>query len=131
VDFFVGRYLGRERAPGRRRLALVLSLIFNLGMIGFFKYFEFFEDSLVVLGSLVWWHFDPFTLDVILPIGISFYTFMTITTSSTCTQRIGRRRICGPALFVAYFHTWCRASCVRRCSCRRSSTRGRSRASRS
>jgi len=79
VDFLVGRYLGRERDRRRRRLALVLSLVFNLGMLGFFKYFEFFEQSLVSLGALAGWHFDPFTLDVVLPIGISFYTFMTIS----------------------------------------------------
>ncbi len=79
VDFLVGRYLGRQLAPGRRRLALILSLIFNFGMLGFFKYFNFFEESLVAIGGVVGWHFDPFTLNVILPIGISFYTFMTVS----------------------------------------------------
>jgi D-alanyl-lipoteichoic acid acyltransferase DltB (MBOAT superfamily) len=105
VDYLVGRYLGRETRPGRRRLALILSLIFNLGMLGFFKYFEFFEESLVALGSLVGWTFDPFTLDVILPIGISFYTFMTIS----YVIDVYRRDIeptthpLDFALFVAYF----------------------------
>lgn len=79
VDFFVARYIGRTREPGRRRLALVLSLAFNLGMLGFFKYFGFFAESLAVLFRAIGWHLDPVTLHVILPIGISFYTFMTIS----------------------------------------------------
>ena len=105
VDFLVGRYLGRETDPRRRRIALVLSLIFNLGMIGFFKYFEFFEEGLVALGLLVGWQFDPLTLNVVLPIGISFYTFMTIS----YVIDVYRRNIAPTthpldfALFVAYF----------------------------
>jgi alginate O-acetyltransferase complex protein AlgI len=79
VDYFVGRYLGRAMAPGRRRLALILSLAFNLGMLGFFKYFNFFADSLVRVFAWLGWELDPVTVNVILPIGISFYTFMTIS----------------------------------------------------
>lgn len=105
VDFLVGRYLGREQAPGKRKLALILSLGFNLGMIGFFKYFEFFEESLIALGSVVGWQFDPFTLDVILPIGISFYTFMTISYVIDVYRRAitPTTHILDFALFVAYF----------------------------
>jgi D-alanyl-lipoteichoic acid acyltransferase DltB (MBOAT superfamily) len=105
VDYFVGRYLGREARQRRRKAALVLSLLFNLGMLGFFKYFDFFEESLVELGALVGWQFHPFTLDVILPIGISFYTFMTIS----YVIDVYRRDIDPTshpldfALFVAYF----------------------------
>ena len=105
VDYLVGRYLGREIDPRKRKVALVLSLVFNLGMLGFFKYFEFFEDSLVALGNVFGWTFDPLTLDVILPIGISFYTFMTIS----YVIDVYRREIQPTthpldfALFVAYF----------------------------
>jgi len=105
VDFFVGRYLGRETAPAKRRLALVLSLVFNFGMLGFFKYFNFFATSLAAIGRLVGWHIDPFTLNVILPIGISFYTFMTVS----YVIDVYRREIQPTthffdfALFVAYF----------------------------
>ena len=105
VDFFVGRYLGRETAQGKRRAALVLSLIFNLGMLGFFKYFEFFEESLAALGARIGWHFDPVTLDVILPIGISFYTFMTISYVIDVYRREiePTSHLLDFALFVAYF----------------------------
>jgi D-alanyl-lipoteichoic acid acyltransferase DltB (MBOAT superfamily) len=105
VDFFVGRYLGRETNPRRRKLALILSLVFNLGMLGFFKYFEFFEQSLVALGSWFGWRFDPLTLDVILPIGISFYTFMTISYVIDVYRREiePTTSLLDFALFVAYF----------------------------
>lgn len=105
VDFLVARYLGRETTPHLRKRALILSLVFNLGMLGFFKYFNFFEESLAALGRVVGWHFDPFTLNVLLPIGISFYTFMTIS----YVIDVYRREIAPTphlldfALFVAYF----------------------------
>jgi D-alanyl-lipoteichoic acid acyltransferase DltB (MBOAT superfamily) len=105
VDFLVGRYLGRTADPRRRRVALVLSLVFNLGMIGFFKYFEFFEESLVALGQVIGWKFDPLTLDVVLPIGISFYTFMTISYVIDVYRRDiePTTSLLDFALFVAYF----------------------------
>jgi D-alanyl-lipoteichoic acid acyltransferase DltB (MBOAT superfamily) len=105
VDFFVARYLGRVRAVGRRRVALVASLMFNLGMIGFFKYFNFFADSLTVLFRAIGWRMDPITVNVVLPIGISFYTFMTIS----YVIDVYRREIAPTdnfidfALFVSYF----------------------------
>lgn len=105
VDYSVARYLGREQSPGKRRTALILSLVFNLGMLGFFKYFEFFEESLAALGNAVGWHFDPLTLNVILPIGISFYTFMTISYVIDVYRREiePTTHILDFALFVAYF----------------------------
>lgn len=108
VDFLVGRYLGRRDAgasPSRRRLALILSLVFNFGMLGFFKYFNFFEGSLVAAGRAIGWHFDPFTLNVILPIGISFYTFMTVSYVIDVYRREiePTTHLLDFALFVAYF----------------------------
>jgi len=105
VDYFVGRYLGRVEGPGRRRLALVLSLVYNLGVLGFFKYFDFFEESLAALFAAIGWRLDPVTLNVILPIGISFYTFMTISYVIDVYRRQiePTRNFIDFALFVAYF----------------------------
>jgi D-alanyl-lipoteichoic acid acyltransferase DltB (MBOAT superfamily) len=105
VAFFVGRYLGRAADPRRRRLALVLSLVFNLGMLGFFKYFNFFAESLTVVLGYVGWHPDFVTLHVLLPIGISFYTFMTISYVIDVYRREiePERDVVNFALFVAYF----------------------------
>jgi D-alanyl-lipoteichoic acid acyltransferase DltB (MBOAT superfamily) len=105
IDFLVGRYLGRTEDPRRRRLALILSLVFNLGMLGFFKYFNFFAASLSgVLGALGWQP-DFVTLNVLLPIGISFYTFMTISYVIDVYRKEiePTSHIVDFALFVAYF----------------------------
>ena len=79
IDFHVAHYIHRHPDRQERRLALLLSLFYNLGVLGFFKYFNFFADGLGGLFSVVGWRMDPFTLQVILPMGISFYTFMTIS----------------------------------------------------
>ena len=91
--------------PAKRRAALVLSLVFNFGMLGFFKYFNFFEDSLVTMAGWIGWHFDPLTLNVILPIGISFYTFMTVSYVIDVYRRdiVPTTHLLDFALFVAYF----------------------------
>ena len=79
IDYLVGRYLGRTDDPRLRRVALAASLTANLGVLGFFKYFNFFASSLASLFTLLGWRLDPITLHVILPIGISFYTFMSMS----------------------------------------------------
>ena len=105
VDYLVGRYLGRTVDSRRRRAALVASLVFNLGMLGFFKYFNFFASGLQSIFNALGWHLDPITVNVILPIGISFYTFMTIS----YVIDVYRREIAPAtdfvafAVFVAYF----------------------------
>ena len=79
VDFVAGgRIAGAATAP-RRRAWLFLSLGVNLGALGLFKYFDFFADSLVrALGSLGY-QVDGLTLSLVLPVGISFYTFQTLS----------------------------------------------------
>ena len=79
VDFSCARALDRTDSPTTRRALLVLSLGFNLTLLGFFKYFNFFADNLhTVFGSLGW-RLDFVTLRVLLPVGISFYTFVTMS----------------------------------------------------
>ena len=105
VDYSVGRYLGRTNDPRRRRVALVASLVFNLGMIGVFKYFNFFVASLESVFAALGWRLDPITINVILPIGISFYTFMTISYVIDVYRRDipPAENVVDFALFVAYF----------------------------
>ena len=75
VDFTVGVLLDREERPARRKLILLLSLAFNLGLLSFFKYYGFFIDTVNdVAGHPVLAN----TLHVILPAGISFYTFQSM-----------------------------------------------------
>jgi alginate O-acetyltransferase complex protein AlgI len=63
----------------RRRAALTLAIVANLGLLGFFKYFNFFADSFSLLWKSVFGvHPDLFTVRIILPVGISFYTFQSM-----------------------------------------------------
>lgn len=79
VDYGVGRGLGAESRLLRRRVLLALSLTANLGLLGFFKYFNFFADSFADLLSLVGYEASWVTLRIVLPVGISFYTFQTLS----------------------------------------------------
>lgn len=77
VDFLVGARLGQSSDPKVRRALLGTSLAVNLGLLGFFKYFNFFIDSFRPMVESVGLH--PASLDIILPVGISFYTFQTLS----------------------------------------------------
>ena len=79
VDYGVGLALSRTDAPRPRRLWLLLSIALSLSLLGFFKYFDFFAESLAAGLGRLHLPFHPRTLGVILPIGISFYTFQTMS----------------------------------------------------
>ena len=103
VDYVVGRHLARTDRAQQRTILLWVSLTVNLGILGFFKYFNFFIDSAKeMLGPLGG---NLQTLDLVLPVGISFYTFQTLS----YTLDLYRRKItpCNNffdfALFVAFF----------------------------
>ena len=78
VDFFVGRALYTQQNVTKKRLLLVLSLIGNLGMLCFFKYGTFLLENFVTLVNLIGIDFSPAEPNIILPAGISFYTFTTL-----------------------------------------------------
>ncbi|KIG14082.1 putative poly(beta-D-mannuronate) O-acetylase [Enhygromyxa salina] len=75
TDFGVGMALGRTEQPTRRKLLLLLSVAVNLGILGYFKYRGFFLDNLHALGLVE----QGSVVDVLLPPGISFYTFQTMS----------------------------------------------------
>ena len=78
IDFFVGRALFTEENKHKKKLLLVLSLIGNLGMLCFFKYGTFLLENFVELSQLIGLDFHPAKPNIILPAGISFYTFTTL-----------------------------------------------------
>lgn len=78
VDFFVGRALFTQENIHKKRLLLVISLIGNLGMLCFFKYGGFLLENFVTVVNLVGWDLHPAKPNIILPAGISFYTFTTL-----------------------------------------------------
>ncbi len=105
VDYWVGRFLEGDRSPPARRAFLATSMIVNLGILGFFKYANFFADGFVDLAGSVGLAPGRFTLDVILPVGISFYTFQTMSYSIDVYRRRLEpcRSLIDFATYVAYF----------------------------
>jgi D-alanyl-lipoteichoic acid acyltransferase DltB (MBOAT superfamily) len=105
VDYTAARLLEGTASPSRRRAYVSISLGFNLTLLGFFKYFNFFADSLQALFTGFGWPLDFVTLHVLLPVGISFYTFVTMSYVIDVYRReIGAtRNFVDFAVFVAYF----------------------------
>jgi D-alanyl-lipoteichoic acid acyltransferase DltB (MBOAT superfamily) len=81
VDYMVGGAMGRSTVPRQRKALLGVSLLVNLGLLGFLKYFDFFTRSFAEAFTLFGASIQPSRLDLVLPIGISFYTFQTLSYS--------------------------------------------------
>ncbi|WP_288955304.1 MBOAT family O-acyltransferase [uncultured Polaribacter sp.] len=81
LDFLIGKKLKRERKQFNRKVLLFISILVNLGFLGFFKYYNFFLDSLSDAFTLFGRPIEIDTLNIILPVGISFYTFQTLSYS--------------------------------------------------
>lgn len=79
TDFTIGKALERHRDKRLRRVLLGLSITVNIGILGFFKYFDFFVNSAVDLLTAFGFHPHVSGLNIILPVGISFYTFQSMT----------------------------------------------------
>ena len=79
VDYFIGIAVHATDDRRIQRRYLILSLISKLGLLGYFKYYNFFSDSFVSLLNQFGWSVHPVIAEVILPVGISFYTFQTLS----------------------------------------------------
>ena len=79
VDYIVGILLLKQEIKKKRKLLLSFSIIVNLGILAFFKYFNFFTDNFVNVFSIFGTKFNPITLQIVLPVGISFYTFQALS----------------------------------------------------
>ena len=105
LDYIVGRGLGAATSEGRRRAWLLLSLAANLGVLCYFKYFNFFITS--AAGFLDWFglHTSLHTLKIILPYGVSFYTFQSMSYSIDVYRRrlAPVRSFLDLAFFISFF----------------------------
>lgn len=80
VDYIVGYNIPKQSSKKLQKLLLYLSVLTNLGILGFFKYYNFFVDSWVDLFNSIGYEIKSlWTLNIILPVGISFYTFQTMS----------------------------------------------------
>ncbi len=87
VDYAVGQGLARTEQVRRRKLLLSVSILVNLGFLGFFKYFNFFAESFVQAFTFFGEPLEASRLNIILPVGISFYTFQTLSYSIDIYRR--------------------------------------------
>ena len=79
IDFFIGGKIGRTENRAKRKLLLAISLTCNLGLLALFKYYGFFAENFLALAQTFGWTPNNLTLNLILPVGISFYTFQTLS----------------------------------------------------
>lgn len=98
VDFTVGKMLAKSDARQRRRLLLIVSLVVNIGMLGFFKYYNFFQENFIAAFSFFGYKINGNSLNIILPVGISFYTFQTLS----YTIDVYRRKLEPTKDFIAF-----------------------------
>jgi alginate O-acetyltransferase complex protein AlgI len=105
LDFSVGTALERQQEPLKRKLLLSISIIGNLGLLGFFKYYNFFVESFHSAFTFFGHPIQVATLHVILPVGISFYTFQTLSYAVDIYRRKLKptHDIIAFSAFVAFF----------------------------
>ena len=105
VDYGVGRLLGSTQDIKRRRALLAASVAVNLGFLGFFKYYGFFVSEAVNLLNSLGFEAHVRTLQIVLPIGISFYTFQSLSyvVDVYRGKLTAERNVFDYALYVAFF----------------------------
>ena len=105
VDYACASGLATSEEPRSRKRLLWLSMVSNLGILGFFKYFGFFAQSCADLLASFGLHSSLPVLNIVLPVGISFYTFqsMAYTIDVYRRKQVAHRDFVEFALYVAYF----------------------------
>ncbi len=105
LDFYVGNALWKETNPIKRKFLLSLSLLGNLGPLAYFKYGNFLLENFTTFMQSIGIAYQPAALDIILPVGISFYTFQTLCYSLDMYKKKYKpvNSILDFSLFVTFF----------------------------
>lgn len=105
TDYFIGLSLLNQENNKKRKLILWISIIVNLGFLGIFKYYNFFIENFISAFSFFGASIKPNTLNIILPVGISFYTFQTLSYTIDVYRRKlePTRDFVSFAAFVSFF----------------------------
>lgn len=105
IDYFAALKIDETAEKEKKKIFLWVSMGANLGILGFFKYFNFFAESFRNLMLAFGWHINPFVLHIVLPVGVSFYTFqaMSYTIDVYRGNLKPARNFFDFALFVSYF----------------------------
>ncbi len=105
IDYWAGLKMGQIKEKSKRKPYLIASLVVNLGLLFFFKYFDFFNESLRAVFNAFNIFYNVPTFNLLLPVGISFYTFQTLSYSIDMYRgdREPERHFGIFALYVSYF----------------------------
>lgn len=98
VDYTVGLRLKNQENLVKRKTLLLTSILINLCFLGFFKYFNFFQENFIEAFSFFGYQLKGYSLNIILPVGISFYTFQTLS----YTIDVYRRKLEPTSDFIAF-----------------------------
>ncbi len=105
VDWYAAQGLVHAQRPAARRAWMLLSVVANLGMLSYFKYGGFLLANFTALMGAMGWHYQAPAIDIVLPVGISFYTFATMSYTLDIYLRRAEpaRNFLDYALFVTFF----------------------------
>jgi alginate O-acetyltransferase complex protein AlgI len=105
VDWWAAQWMVRAKREHTRRLWMITSIVVNLGMLGYFKYGGFLLDNFVHVAASLGIQYQPPKWGIVLPVGISFYTFATLSYTLDVYLRRAKpaRRFLDYALFVTFF----------------------------
>ena len=105
VDWYAAKWIGRTDHPVKRRMGLFVTLSVNLGLLAFFKYSQFAIDNFIWAARFVGIEYKPLDIDIVLPIGISFYTFQTLSYTIDVYRRKAKpwNSMLDFALYVTFF----------------------------
>jgi len=105
LDYYCGIFIHESGSEKRRKYFLTLSIVGNLFILGFFKYYDFFAVSLKDLFLVFGVPIDPRLLNIVLPVGISFYTFQTMSYTMDIyrNEMEPTKKFLDFALFVSFF----------------------------
>ena len=105
VDWWAAQAMVRSEREWTRRAWMITSVVVNLGMLGFFKYGQFLLANFVALAAATGVHFQPAHFEIVLPVGISFYTFATLSYTLDVYLRRAKpaKHFLDYALFVTFF----------------------------
>ena len=105
LDWFVAKRIYATEEPRKRKLLLWLSMAGNLGLLGYFKYGGFLVENFATAAGAYGIHYTPAQWDIVLPVGISFYTFQTMSYTLDVYFRTSKpaKSFLDFALFVTFF----------------------------
>jgi len=105
IDYFAALQIEKAETPIHKKAFLYVSIILNLGVLGFFKYFNFFIESAHTFFSSIGIPFHGATLEILLPVGISFYTFQSLSYSVDVYRKTisAEKSFSKFALYISFF----------------------------